>query len=143
MKEYESNKGDVDYLQKLKEKAEDARIQERFELSHSSQKKGLFLSRKLQSHSESANFLKTQISDMNRASTEIKNKPLLYSMNKEEDQRNFYENDQEEKEKEFSKEIATLPFMMNEVQAVPNTMEDGVYDNVDQPDGDLELQSGA
>jgi len=81
MKTFETNKHDIEYLQQLKEKAEDERIRERFELSHSSKKKGLFLSNKLQSHSTSANFLKDQISDMNLKSKEIKNNPNLYSNN--------------------------------------------------------------
>jgi len=77
VKQFEANKHDEDYLEKLKMKAEDERIRERFELSHSSKKKGLFLSNKLKTHSSSANFLKEQISDMNLKSTEIKNNPKL------------------------------------------------------------------
>jgi len=74
-KEFETNKHDIDYMKNLKEKAEEARVLERFEQRHSHKNKGLFLSNKLKSNSESANFLKNQISEMNRESSLIKNKP--------------------------------------------------------------------
>lgn len=76
-KDFESNKYDVDYLKNLKEQAEEGRIMERFEQRHSHKKKGLFLSNKMKSSSESAKFLKDQISEMNRHSTIIKEKPEL------------------------------------------------------------------
>lgn len=76
-KDFESNKYDVDYLKNLKEQAEEGRIMERFEQRHSHKKKGLFLSNKMKSNSESAKFLKDQISEMNRHSTIIKEKPEL------------------------------------------------------------------
>lgn len=53
---------------------------ERFEQRHSHKKKGLFLSNKLKSSGESAKFLKNTISDMNKTSTIIKDKPSLYNI---------------------------------------------------------------
>jgi len=53
---------------------------ERFEQRHSHKKKGMFLSNKLKSSTDSAKFLKNQISEMNRSSTIIKDKPELYNI---------------------------------------------------------------
>jgi len=46
----------------------------------------MFLSNKLKSNSDSAKFLKDQISEMNRSSSLIKDKPEMYDIQEDEDE---------------------------------------------------------
>lgn len=94
----------------------------------------MFLSNKLKSSTDSAKFLKNQISEMNRSSTIIKDKPELYNIegvDDEDDDVQYKKDNKTDDDANFSKDLIDLPFMKNKPKNLINNENDNSNDEDD------------